>query len=51
MRKVKFRVSLGRSSFEDEVEFSPDTTDEEIQEHYLDWQSEHVDGGWFNLDE
>lgn len=41
---------LGRCEYEDEAEFSEDTTDEEIQEHYLEWRHEHIDGGWEDIE-
>lgn len=52
MRKVKFSVSIGLVGCrrEDIFEFDDDTTDEEIQKAYEDWQLEQLDGGWEDLD-
>ena len=52
MRKVEFTVSMSLQGCRrrEVVEFPSDTTDEEIQEHYEDWQREQLDGGWEDID-
>lgn len=46
MRKIKFRIILGRWSEETEIEVDEDITDEEINEMFVEWQLEQLDGGW-----
>lgn len=44
--KVVFSVSLGHWEEEASAEFRADITDEEINEHFLDWREDYIDGGW-----
>jgi L-arabinose isomerase len=50
VRKIKFKVILGRWSVSDVIEVADDTTDKEIEDMYLEWQVDQLDGGWEELD-
>ena len=42
--KVEFSVGIGRHYEREVIEFYNDTTDEELQQHWDDWISNHIDG-------
>jgi hypothetical protein len=46
-KKIKFTLSIGLQGKKEEVcEYSLNATDEEIQEDYMYWCSNFIDGGW-----
>lgn len=50
--KVKFSLSIGLSGAEHtSIEEYPDgTTDEYIEQDYIDWRNNYLDGGWWRVD-
>ncbi|WP_203334340.1 DUF7167 family protein [Planococcus beigongshangi] len=48
MAKFNFSVAIGLNGchIEDTIELEDNLTDEEVQEMYLDWRDEQLDGGW-----
>lgn len=50
---VKFTVSIGfvGARHTELFEFDDDTPEEEIEEMYLDWRNNYLDGGWYVLEE
>lgn len=53
MRKIVFSLSIGYSGCvrKEVVEYYHDATDEEIEQDYLDWRNNYLDGGWWDQDE
>lgn len=51
--KVKFSLGIGihNATHKEEVELPDDYTEDQIEEVYLDWRSNYLDGGWTKLDE
>lgn len=51
--RVHFSVMLvtyGQAKISETVELPDDYTDDQIQEEYLNWQAEQLDGGWSRLE-
>jgi len=53
MKKYKFTLSIGisNSKQEDVFEFDDDVTKEELEEWYIDWMNNNLDGGWHEVEE
>jgi len=48
--KVTFKVALENTTVETDITFPDNTTDEEIEESYIEWRNEQVHGGWESND-
>lgn len=46
--KVTFTLGIGfvGARHNETFEFDDDTTDEELEEYWLDWTQNYIDGGW-----
>lgn len=53
MKRVKFSLSIGyaNASHEEVFEFEDDATEKDIEEDYICWRDNYLDGGWWVLDE
>lgn len=53
MRKIEFSISIGLAGCKrtEIVEYYHDATDEEIEEDYMEWRNNYLDGGWWDADE
>lgn len=53
MRKVEFSLSIGLAECKrtEIVEYYHEATDEEIEEDYMEWRNNYLDGGWWDVNE
>jgi len=49
MKKVKFTLSIGypTATHSATFEFEDDSTDSEIEECYIDWRNDYLEGSWY----
>lgn len=47
MRKVLFELALGSASISEEMQFTPDTTDNEIEEYFEEWRESQLSYAWY----
>lgn len=53
MKKYEFTLSIGFAGGKrrEVLEFDDDVTEEELEESYIDWRNNYLDGGWHEVGE